>query len=138
MRDEGGAAAGIALAKRLGLPVAICGGRHAMGGQQFASGGVLLDMTSFDAVRSLDRERGLVTVEAGARWPGLMQQLDALQAGENAPWVIRQKQTGVDEVSIGGSLSANAHGRGLRMPPMSGDCESLTLMDGDGVPRCRP
>ena len=48
---------------------------------------------------------------------------------------IRQKQTGVDRVSLGGSLSANAHGRGLSVPPIAGDVESLLLVGADGEPR---
>lgn len=114
------------------LPVAVCAGRHAMGGQQFARCGVVLDMTRFSRVRAFDEERGRVTVEAGAYWPSLMEALDAMQLDAERPWAIRQKQTGVDRVSIGGSLAANAHGRGLRMPPLVDDCESLTLMDAEG------
>jgi FAD/FMN-containing dehydrogenase len=44
-------------------------------------------------------------------------------------WGIRQKQTGVDAVTLGGSISANAHGRGLRMQPIGDDIEDLTLVD---------
>ena len=32
-------------------------------------------------------------------------------------WAFAQKQTGADRLTIGGSLSANMHGRGLTMPP---------------------
>ncbi len=34
--------------------LAICGGRHAMGAQQFASGGLLLDMTGMNRAIDLD------------------------------------------------------------------------------------
>ena len=125
------------LAERRRLPVAVCGGRHAMGGQQFASGGVLLDLSRLNAVHDLDTQRGLVTAEAGIHWPALMQQLDMRQPGDPALWVIRQKQTGVDRVSLGGSLAANAHGRGLTLPPLVGDVEAFTLMDAAGdLHRC--
>ena len=36
-------------------PVCVSGGRHAMGGQQFAHGGVLLDTRSYNGVRAFDR-----------------------------------------------------------------------------------
>src|SRR5687768_5897548 len=39
-------------AARQGLPVATCGGRHAMGGQQFALDAMLLDMRHMDRVLS--------------------------------------------------------------------------------------
>ena len=35
--------AAVARARELGLPLAVCGGKHAMGGQQFCAGGLLLD-----------------------------------------------------------------------------------------------
>ena len=47
-------------------------------------------------------------------------------------WAIRQKQTGVDAVSLGGSISANAHGRGLLMQPIGDDIEELTVIDARG------
>ena len=120
------------LARRRNLPVAVCGGRHAMGGQQFSTGGVLLDLSALDAVHDLDPQRGLVTVEAGIFWPALMEELDRRQPDADRPWCIRQKQTGVDRVSLGGSLAANAHGRGLTLPPLVEDVEAFTLMDAAG------
>ncbi|MEM1012581.1 MAG: FAD-dependent oxidoreductase, partial [Planctomycetota bacterium] len=128
---------GLQQAERLGLPAAICGGRHAMGGQQFAKDGLLLDMTNFNRVRSLDANAGLVEAEAGIFWPTLLTRLDELQDGVEVPWSIRQKQTGVDDVSLGGSLAANIHGRGLRMRPFVDDIESFKLMNAGGeVLRC--
>lgn len=103
-----------------------------MGGQQFSTGGILLDMAEFNAVESLDTAHGLVTAQSGIYWPDLMRELDERQLGDAAPWCIRQKQTGADRISLGGSLAANAHGRGLRMPPIVGDIESFTLMDAKG------
>jgi FAD/FMN-containing dehydrogenase len=110
-------------------PLAVCGGRHAMGGQQFRTGGLLLDTSGLAGVLSLDSEHGLVEVEAGIQWPGL---LDALA---ETPWSIRQKQTGADDLSIGGAVSANVHGRGLTLPPFVGDVERLVLVGADGEAR---
>ena len=45
---------------------------------------------------------------------------------------IAQKQTGGDDMSIGGALAANAHGRGLTMAPLVADVESFTLVSLDG------
>ncbi|MCC2627890.1 MAG: FAD-binding oxidoreductase, partial [Thermomicrobiales bacterium] len=41
-----------------GGAIAIAGGRHAMGGQQFSSGLELLDMTGLDRVLDFDPVRG--------------------------------------------------------------------------------
>src|SRR5438093_803544 len=55
--------------------VTICGGRHAMGGQQFGDGALLLDMGRMDRVLGFDRDKGLVEVEAGIQWPALIDYL---------------------------------------------------------------
>jgi FAD/FMN-containing dehydrogenase len=115
-----------------GLPVAITAGRHAMGGQQFCSHGVLLDMRRLGDVVSLDVEAGLIDVQAGIEWPTLIEYLSARPGTDGVPWAIRQKQTGADRLSIGGALAANAHGRGLTFPPFVSDVESFTLVDANG------
>lgn len=118
--------------KSAGISIAICGGRHAMGGQQFADGGELLDMREMCRIHEIDIERGLVRVEAGIQWPGLVQGIiEAQQRLEPAiapRWGIAQKQTGADALTLGGSLSANAHGRGLLMGPIVNDVEAFTLV----------
>ena len=116
-------------------PVCVSGGRHAMGGQQFAHGGVLLDTRSYRSVRGFDRERGLVEVESGIQWPDLIAWLVEEQAGSPHQWGIRQKQTGADRLSIGGAVAANVHGRGLTLRPFVNDVESLTLIGADGERR---
>ena len=113
-------------------PVSLAGGRHAMGGQQFTAGGMLVDTSRLDAVLDLDRQRGLVKTQAGIQWPGLLQALATLQKGETRPWSIRQKQTGADTFSLGGSVAANIHGRGLAMRPFIDDIEELDLLLTDG------
>jgi len=115
--------------------ICIAGGRHAMGGQQFAENGLLLDTRRFDRVIALDTEQGLVEVESGIQWPALVRRLHELQPASSAPWTIRQKQTGADRLSIGGALSANVHGRGLTMCPFVADVDSFTLVGADGVLR---
>src|SRR5262245_37130921 len=105
--------AALASACAAGKPVAIAGGRHAMGGQQFAQGAVLLDMRPMQRIIALEREHGVVEAEAGIMWPDLVRGLIAMQEGEAAPWGIVQKQTGADRLTLGGALAANIHGRGL-------------------------
>jgi FAD/FMN-containing dehydrogenase len=108
-----------------------------MGGQQFLTGGTLLDMRRLNRVRSFDEQRGLLEVEAGIQWPDVIRAYLARPAGLNSPWGIRQKQTGADRLTIGGAVSANIHGRGLTAPPFIGDLESLEMVTADGeVVRC--
>lgn len=115
-----------------GQAVAIAGGRHAMGGQQFCAGGMLLDTRPLGRVLAFDPEDGVIEVEAGIQWPALVAHLETAQAGREPQWGIAQKQTGADRLSIGGAIAANVHGRGLAMKPIVADLESFLLVDADG------
>lgn len=116
---------------RAGLPLIAAGARHAMGGQQFLADGHVLDTAALDRVVAFDPVRGLVTVEAGIRWPALLAWLAACP-DNTAGWTIRQKQTGADDFSLGGALAANIHGRGLCLAPFVEDVEALVLVDAQG------
>lgn len=121
----------ISAARERGLPVAIAGGRHAMGGQQFCAGGVLLDTRPLSRVLDFDRECGLIDLEAGIQWPSLLEHMHESHEGALPAWSFAQKQTGADRLSLGGAISANAHGRGLAMRPFVSDVDELTLVDAD-------
>lgn len=134
---ESEVAEAIRQAKRDGLAISVCGGRHAMGGQQFGDGTVLLDLTEMDSVGEIDRVNGTVEAGAGIQWPELIEALHARQEGDDPMWGIRQKQTGADDLTLGGALAANIHGRGLRMKPIIDDVEGFTLVNAAGeVLRC--
>ena len=116
--------------------LAISGSRHAAGGQQFATDSILLDMRAMNRVIGLDEKTGVLHVEAGIEWPELIQGYTSLQK-ENVRWGIRQKQGGADRMSLGGALSANAHGHSLGAAPMIGDVEWLEIVISDGsVKKC--
>ena len=96
-------------AEKIALPLAtLAGGKS----------GILLDMTGMNRVLDFDPVRGLVELEAGIQWPELIHFLQPTR------WAVAQKQTGADRLSIGGAISANAHGRGLRLAPLVGDVMS--------------
>ncbi len=120
-----------------GNRICIAGGRHSMGGQQFLSDGILIDTTSMKSILNFDYEHGLITVEAGILWPDLISYLRNAQQNKIHQWTIAQKQTGTDSLSIGGSLSANGHGRGLSMPPIVADVEDFEIILSDGqITKC--
>ena len=114
-------------ARAAGLPVAIAGGRHAMGGQQFAQAGSC-STPGARRVPRFDRERGLIEVEAGIQWPELLAQALA----------DRPRQGGRAEADRRRSLSSAAPSprtctaAGSRCQPFVGDVESLTLVGADG------
>ena len=115
-----------------GEALAIAGGRHAMGGQQFLAGATLMDMRRLNRVCSLDEERGLLRVEAGATWPDVIRGHLVRRGPGQSRWGIRQKQTGADRLTIGGAVAANIHGRCLQAGPFVEDLESLEMVTGDG------
>jgi FAD/FMN-containing dehydrogenase len=119
-----------AIAQRRTLSIAA--GRHAMGGQQFAAGSTLIDMNGLTRVTEFDRVKGEIELEAGIQWPELYKYLLDNQVDEPRPWAFVQKQTGADKLSIGGALAANAHGRGLRLPPFVSNVAAFTLVGPDG------
>lgn len=126
-------------AARENLAISIAGGMHAMGGQQFGSDTLLLDMRPLARMTALELPpenepdgQAIVEVEAGIQWPALVDALIAAQQGLPRQWGIVQKQTGADRLTIGGAVSANIHGRGLHMQPIIQDVESLRLVDAEG------
>ncbi len=115
--------------------ISVAGGRHAMGGQQFGTDTLLIDIRKLNRVLHLDRQRGILEVEAGIEWPELMEGYLRLQDGARQPWGIAQKQTGADRLTIAGTIAANAHGRGLAMKPFVSDVEAFVLVDATGAAR---
>jgi FAD/FMN-containing dehydrogenase len=119
-------------ARQEGSAVSVAGGWHAMGGQQFIEGGAVIDTRPMQRVLELDAEAGTIEVEAGIQWPALVSFLS--EAGKGGPaWGIAQKQSGADRFTIGGSISVNAHGRGLTMQPLVADVDSLRVVTADGA-----
>jgi len=119
-------------ARKLGKAISVAGGRHSMGGQQFADGSLLIDTRGMKRVLGFDREKGVLDVEAGIEWPELIQYLRREQEGEARQWAIVQKQTGADKFTLGGSLASNVHGRALDQKPIIANVESFTLLDAEG------
>lgn len=130
VRSLPGLQAAVRAARERGERVSVAGGRHAMGGQQFGSGARHFDTRPMRQVLSFDRETGLVEVEAGMYWDELVHWTVAHQPEPS--WGIAQKQTGANRIALGGSIAANAHGRGLTLRPLVADLESFTLVDARG------
>src|ERR1700719_4920639 len=115
--------------------ISVAGGRHAMGGQQFGTDTLLIDMRKLSRVLNLDGKHGFVEVEAGIEWPELINGYLAWQNEDGQTWGIAQKQTGADRLTMAGTIAANAHGRGLKMKPFVSDVESFVLVDATGTSR---
>jgi FAD/FMN-containing dehydrogenase len=119
-------------AEAAGKSISVAGGFHAMGGQQFLTGGVLLDLSKMNRVLKFEPQEKLIEVEGGIKWDELVGCMVSAQTGAKNQVGIRQKQTGADRLSIGGAISANIHGRGLQMKPFIGDVESFRIVTANG------
>ena len=86
--------AAVRRARETGGRMAIAGGYHSMGGQQFLTGGTLLDMRSMSRVLGVDCDRGIVDVEAGAQWSDFVPELRAMQDGDGPRVEHRAKADG--------------------------------------------
>lgn len=119
-------------AKHSRSSISICGARHAAGGQQFLTDGVLCDVSDLNQVLQFDPEAGLITVQGGTHWDKLQDYLATIQSRKKKPWAVNQKQTGLDTLTVSGTAGANAHGQGLALKPFVGDIESFRLINNDG------
>jgi FAD/FMN-containing dehydrogenase len=120
-------------ARRDRTVISVAGGRHAMGGQQFGTDTLLIDVRKLNRVVHLDRKTGVLEAEAGIEWPELIDRYLDLQNSDRQAWGIAQKQTGADRLTLAGTIAANAHGRGLTMKPFVSDVESFVLVDATGT-----
>jgi FAD/FMN-containing dehydrogenase len=124
-------------AAKAGHQIAIGGGRHAAGGQQFLKDQWSLDTRPMSRILSFhdqsgDDQLGLMTVQAGISWTAIMKYLNSLQEGQIFQWAIKQKPTGSDSITLGGSIGANNHGRCLQSAPLVSDIESFRLILASG------
>jgi FAD/FMN-containing dehydrogenase len=115
----------LAFARAHELTVSVAGTRHAMGGQAMRPGALLLDMTGVDEVR-VDTAARTVRVGAGARWHDV---LDAV----HPRGLSVATMPGIDVLSVGGTVSVNAHGLDFRQGALSSSIRSLRVMTADGA-----
>ncbi len=109
--------------------ISISGAHHSMGGHTIYPDGVVLDMLPFNRM-SLDAERRILTVGAGARWSEIVPYLD--QRG----FAVSVMQTNND-FSVGGSISVNCHGWQNDSQPICSTVESFRLLIPTGdIIRC--
>lgn len=119
-------------AKNSNLKISCSGGRHAMGTQQFGEDCLHIDTRNLARLYDVNQQRGVVEIDSGIQWDRLVSGVIESQSPGRTQWGIRQKQTGADRLTIGGSLSANGHGRGLAMKPLVDDVESINIITADG------
>ncbi|AJY76934.1 FAD-binding oxidoreductase [Paenibacillus beijingensis] len=112
-------------AKARKLTVSIAGQRHSQGGHTYYKDGIVVDMTSFNKILSVDPAARKVRVQAGATWKDVQ---DAVN-----PYGLSVKTMQSQNIfTVGGSISINAHGRDIRNGSLIKSVESFRLLTADG------
>jgi decaprenylphospho-beta-D-ribofuranose 2-oxidase len=107
------------------LKVSIAGSRHSQGGHTYTAGGVVLDMRSFNRVRAIDTVARTITVEGGATWDEVQRAI--------APHRLAIKVMQSSNIfTVGGTLSANAHGRDIDVTQVIEVVQSFRLLLASG------
>ncbi len=115
----------LAFARERDLVVSIAGTRHAMGGQASYPGALVLDMRGFDAV-TVNESLRTATVQAGATWHKVLETVHPVGLSVST-------MPGIDVLSVGGTVSVNAHGLDFRAGSVSSTIRSMRVMLADGT-----
>jgi decaprenylphospho-beta-D-ribofuranose 2-oxidase len=112
-------------AKAKHLTVSIAGQRHSQGGHTYYKDGIVVDMTAFNQILSVDPQTKKIRVQAGATWKDVQ---DAVN-----PYGLSVKTMQSQNIfTVGGSISINAHGRDIRNGSLIKSVESFRLLAADG------
>jgi FAD-linked oxidoreductase len=117
-------AAAVHRANRAGLRVRVAGAGHSFG-DIACTDGLLILLDRFQRVLDVDRESGLVRVQAGIT----IRQLNAHLAGHG---LALENLGDIDVQSIAGAISTATHGTGARLRNIPSLVAGLTLVLADG------
>ncbi len=112
-------------ARARGLKVSISGSRHSQGGHTYRPGGVVLNMRTFNRIRAIDTAGPRITVESGATW-------DEVQRAIAPRGLAIKVMQSSNIFTVGGTLSANAHGRDVDVMQVVDVVERFRLLLADG------
>ena len=115
------------LAERAGEPKLAVGLRRSYGDSVINSGGAVIDMTHLDRIVAFDRDRGVITAEAGAALSAVLQTI--VPHG----W-FTGTTPGTRFVTLGGAVANDVHGKNHHRAGTFGCAvKELELMRSDGT-----
>ncbi|GHI00426.1 FAD-binding protein [Neobacillus kokaensis] len=107
------------------LPVSISGNGHSQGGHTYYPNAVVLDMTQYNRVLAIDPKRKTIHVQSGATWDQIQKAL--------APYGLAVKVMQSQNIfTVGGSISANIHGRDIHHESLGSTINWFRLLLADG------
>jgi FAD/FMN-containing dehydrogenase len=115
----------LAFARDHRVPVSASGTRHSMGGQAVFPHGLVLDMRAMDHIE-VDTTHKVARVQSGATWAQVLEAVHPQGLSVAA-------MPSIDVLSVGGTISVNAHGADFRTGSLSSTVRSLRVMLPDGT-----
>ncbi|MBE4908378.1 FAD-binding oxidoreductase [Bacillus luteolus] len=112
-------------AKEKDLKISIAGTRHSMGGHTYYKDAIVLDMTNYNQILDFNPIEKTITVQSGATWNDIQNYINP----QGLAVKVMQSQ---NIFTIGGSLSANAHGRDIRYGSLIDTVKSFRLLTAEG------
>ncbi|MEK6890120.1 MAG: FAD-binding oxidoreductase [Nanoarchaeota archaeon] len=109
-----------------GLKVSIAGSQHSQGGHTYYNDAVVLNMKNYNKMLNLDLESKILTVQSGATWDDVQRYINPY----NLSVIVMQSS---NIFTIGGTLSANAHGRDLDSTEMIETVKGFRLLLANGT-----
>ncbi len=106
--------------------VVISGTRHSQGGHIVYPNALVLDMTNFNQVVSISQKDKVIVVQSGATWA-------IVQEAANKLGLSVKVMQSSNIFSVGGSLSANVHGRDPRFGPVIETVRSIKVVLASGT-----
>ncbi|WP_051287005.1 FAD-binding oxidoreductase [Paenibacillus taiwanensis] len=112
-------------ARRLHKKISISGARYSQGGHIFYEDAIVLDMRAYNQMLRLDKAHKVLRVQSGATWEQVQDYINP------HGFAIRMMQSS-NIFTVGGSISANVHGRDPNEGPLIDSIQSFRLMTMDG------
>lgn len=106
--------------------VSISGSRHSQGGHVYSEDGITINMRAFNKILSIDPKQKILTAQSGATWNEVQQAINPLGLA------VKVMQSSYI-FTLGGTLSANAHGRDLDQTSIVETVRSFRLLKADGT-----
>jgi len=105
--------------------ISLAGSHHSQGGHIYSENGITLDMRHFNKILSIDPDKRLLTAQSGATWNDIQKAVNPLGL---AVKVMQSSYV----FTLGGTLSANAHGRDLDKTTVVETVRAFRLLKADG------
>jgi FAD/FMN-containing dehydrogenase len=112
-------------ARKSNVPVCLMGTQHNLGSHAFVDGAIGIDLKRFRQVIAFDPRQKRITVESGITW-------DEIQEAICPHGLAIQAMQSDNNFTVGGSLSANAHGRDLHASTVIQSVLGFRIMMADG------